>query len=204
MILPSEFSGSVPRPPPFRGISPFPGASPPGERSHGAAWSLPCPTAPPNAISCPEECHSPHRAGCSLVHLGSGSGFACRQQSSQLVQDFRGSRARKLAYECRPPSAPIKTLDLIRQHHSTHLEPGWNTHFKRVALHLTGNRAENRKADFSVVRSRRDHQSWTSASLFMTDLRAQRDPNDVPTAWDIPACHYQDSLPTEGPESTSP
>ena len=120
-------------------------------------------------------------------------------QRNCFLQDFGRNRTDSLRF----PLAPVEALDLVRENGPLRRKTGWKDHFERIAFHLCSDRAEQRKADSGIVRSRRDHQRRTMAGLLVPGLRIELEPDNVSTVGNILAGHYQASRPTGFPVTTS-
>ena len=67
--------------------------------------------------------------------------------------------------------------------------------FKRVTLHLAGNRAGDRKACLGIVKARRQDQRRPSAALFMPSLGVEREPDEIASIGHV-GPGYHSSRPT--------
>src|SRR5262249_17874078 len=83
---------------------------------------------------------------------------------------------------------------------------------ERIAFGLIGDGTDEGKAEGSVIACRGKDDGGTMSGLFMPRLRIEVKPNYVPAFGDVvwlrpqrvPAWFHSNSLPTGGPQSTSP
>ena len=76
-------------------------------------------------------------------------------------------------------------------------------HFEGVSLHLRGDSTAESQPHAAVVRTWRDHHGGPAASLLMTRLGIEPQPDQFPARRYI-SSHYQASRPTALPVETSP
>ena len=126
------------------------------------------------------------------------------QQSPELSQDLADGDIRKSTNpDCRA-RPPIQALDLIGQDNAGDRQAVGNADFPWIAFDLAGHRAEQRQADFRVIRFRRKNDGGPPAGLLMAGLRKERHPNGVAAPGDIWIPLYHGSFPTGLPVSHSP
>jgi len=68
---------------------------------------------------------------------------------------------------------------MVRKDDASDRAVGRQGDFKRVTLHLAGNRAGDRKACLGIVKARRQDQRRPPAALFMPSLRVEREPDEI-------------------------
>ena len=101
---------------------------------------------------------------------------------------------------------PVQALDLVCQHHPTHVAMRGQGNFKRVPLDLTGYGTAQRQAGHTVVGCGTEHQGRSTACLLMPRLGRKANPHYVAAVWNIAGSRtlgYHTSAPWAGPVSWS-
>ena len=80
---------------------------------------------------------------------------------------------------------PVDATEMVGQHDASDRQPGRQLDFERIAFHLAGDRAGQGKSGATVVRSRGQHKSRTTAGLLPAGLRIERQPDEVTTVGDV-------------------
>ena len=71
-------------------------------------------------------------------------------------------------------------------------------------LGVSGKRGEERQANLAVVRGRGKDQGRPAPHLFVTGLRIERQPDEIPAVGHVAARPHQASRPTARPVAVSP
>ena len=101
------------------------------------------------------------------------------EQGRQFPDDFGARLVRKARGELRAARAPIQALDLVGENDPLDGEILRKCNLERVSLCATRDRAEQAKADLSIVRTRRDDDGGTAPGLLVSQLGVESDPHDV-------------------------
>ena len=127
-----------------------------------------------------------------------------RQQQIDLAQHRGDGLPRQRPDHRRVPPAPVQALHLVREDDAGDTEPIRDGYLEGISLDLTGDRAQQRKADLTVVRGRRQHDGGPASGLLPAGLRVEVNPDRIPAIGNPPRRRHHASPPTEGPVSTSP
>ena len=84
---------------------------------------------------------------------------------------------------------------MVRKDDASDRAVGRQGDFKRVTLHLAGNRAGDRKACLGIVKARRQDQRRPPAALFMPSLWVEREPDEIASIGHV-GPGYHSSRPT--------
>ena len=86
----------------------------------------------------------------------------------------------------RVPPAPVQALHLVREDDAGDTEPIRDGYLEGISLGLTGDRAQQGKANLAVVRGRRQHNGGPTSRLLSAGLWVEFNPDRIPAIGNPP------------------
>ena len=139
--------------------------------------------------------------------IGTGQGICPRdalqaEQGSEAFPNLREHFRWSLGSEDDLPRLPVEVLHVVGQNDAGDCARVGHRDFERIALHVTRDRASHGQARFGVVCAGRHDERGAAATLFMSRLGLNGQPDDIAGGGDVRA-RYHGSCPTGPPQSRS-
>src|ERR1700730_15703153 len=102
-----------------------------------------------------------------------------RYQRAKFLENLRHHRPGECTNPLDQPSTPVETLDLIREHNTSHWKSGRDRDLERIPFDPARDRTHQREANLAIVCYGREHNGGSAPCLFVAGLRGKGDPPNV-------------------------